>query len=344
MVVDLDYSAWFSLLSVSPPIVFAPSDALLKPLSDGRLAFEHMADVINARCFFLLQPWWFVPKDVVRWACARDAIGRLIEAHPGSHVLVLSNDPEEQPALTQLGIDSVFQPQNFIVDSDIYQPDKSVTKVYDAIYNAKLVPWKRHYLAAGVPRLALLYGRFDATQEYLAKLMSLLPHATFKNGNPLTPAYRRFNGREVARVCNESKVGLCLSACEGAMYASVEYLLCGLPLVSTRSKGGREAFFNDDYCSVVDDTPEAVASAAHDLIMRRIDPHYIRGETLKKVHHYRQTFIDLIDDIQRSAGCPARGLECLNSVKGRFGGFAWQSLRTLQGATLRSCVSETGTP
>jgi len=55
-----------------------------------------------------------------------------------------------------------------------------------------------------------------------------------------------------------SKVGLCLSKKEGAMFASIEYLLCGLPIVSTRSVGGRDEFFTDKNCIFAEDNAESV--------------------------------------------------------------------------------------
>ena len=57
---------------------------------------------------------------------------------------------------------------------------------------------------------------------------------------------------------NMSKIGLCLSKNEGAMYSSIEYLLCGLPVVSTKNTGGRDEFFTDKNCIFAEDNPESV--------------------------------------------------------------------------------------
>ena len=60
---------------------------------------------------------------------------------------------------------------------------------------------------------------------------------------------------------------------EGANYASVEYLLAGLSIVSTPSiSGGREVYFDPEFCIVCDPDhqhsgaercPKACAFAAH---------------------------------------------------------------------------------
>lgn len=43
------------------------------------------------------------------------------------------------------------------------------------------------------------------------------------------------DSEELNRCLNQCRLGLCLSAVEGPMYASIEYLLAGLPVVSTES-------------------------------------------------------------------------------------------------------------
>ena len=77
--------------------------------------------------------------------------------------------------------------------------------------------------------------------------------------HPFTLYYQHIDKEEINNLLNKSKIGLCLSRVEGAMYSSVEYLLCGLPVVSTKSMGGRDAFFTNTNCLIADDTPESVA-------------------------------------------------------------------------------------
>jgi hypothetical protein len=45
------------------------------------------------------------------------------------------------------------------------------------------------------------------------------------------------------------------------MIASIEYLLCGIPVVSTRSQGGRERYLLPPFVEFVEAYPESVASA-----------------------------------------------------------------------------------
>ncbi len=80
----------------------------------------------------------------------------------------------------------------------------------------------------------------DDSQDYFDQVRAALPHATFTHDPPTL----YLNSWEVARKLNACRVGMCLSETEGAMFAAVEYLLCGLPVVSTPSQGGRDVWFD----------------------------------------------------------------------------------------------------
>jgi glycosyltransferase involved in cell wall biosynthesis len=111
---------------------------------------------------------------------------------------------------------------------------------------------------------------------------------------------------EVNEACNSAAVGLCLSASEGAMLASMEYLLAGLPIVTTPSLGGRDLFFDPEYCLTVPPDPRSVREGVEALRRRRIPREYVRQRTLAKIEPQRRTFLELLDGIlerQGSAPC-----------------------------------------
>ena len=71
------------------------------------------------------------------------------------------------------------------------------------------------------------------------------------------------------------------------MRASMEYLLCGVPVVSTQNRGGRDFFFESDYCSTVEADPQTIARAVGDLPHRAPGPEEIRARTIEKIAHVR---------------------------------------------------------
>lgn len=78
------------------------------------------------------------------------------------------------------------------------------------------------------------------------------------------------------------------------MFASIEYLLCGLPIVSTTSIGGRDIFFSSDFSEIVEDDPSDVSRAVKELISRKIPAWEIRTATLSKIEEHRNRFVDLV--------------------------------------------------
>ena len=92
------------------------------------------------------------------------------------------------------------------------------------------------------------------------------------------------------------------------MYSAVEYLLAGLPVVSTPSLGGRDVFFDPDYCRIVPPDPAKVREAAAELQARRIPRDYIRSRTLERVEPERQRFLALVNEtVVRKGGSPLFG-------------------------------------
>src|SRR5262249_36616283 len=95
----------------------------------------------------------------------------------------------------------------------------------------------------------------------------------------------------VCEILNRSRVGLCLSALEGAMRAAIEYALCGLAVVSTHSVGGRERFLIGPHVRMVEDDADAVARAVAELKAKAFNPIAIREHTGRLIAFDRYNFL-----------------------------------------------------
>src|SRR5204863_198528 len=73
--------------------------------------------------------------------------------------------------------------------------------------------------------------------------------------------------------------------------------LSGLPVVSTRSRGGRDVFFDPEYVAIVPEDPKAVADGVRKLIAKNISPARIRHATLEKMRPHRKRFFSLLQGI-----------------------------------------------
>ncbi|MCJ2083937.1 glycosyltransferase [Methylobacterium sp. J-090] len=228
---------------------------------------------------------------------------RFRKAHPNARLIVMANTPEEERLLRKLGVDVRLVPQNMFIDETMYHPIPGHERRFDAIYNAQLAPFKRHELARFVPSCAYVTKMFTSWSQQLKKAQLDKFVRSMPQGHAIL---NDFSGNDVMSMdhirVNEAMasahVGLCLSKLEGAMYASIEYLLAGLPVVSTRSQGGRDTFFHPDTTLIVDDNPRAVQDGVAAMKARAIPPNYVRATTLRLMASERERFNTFIDEIR----------------------------------------------
>ena len=228
-------------------------------------------------------------------------------SYPKHKFIYLANSELQRSMLCERDLEAVFFNQNALADERLFTVQHDVAKRHDAIYNARIHPYKRHYLASKVESLALI-TIIDArtTSDYFDHIAYALKHAAWLNFPDHVPTihqYRRITFGEIGAYLNPARVGLCLSETEGAMFASIEYLLCGLPVVTTRSFGGRDIFFDAEYVVFVDDSPEAVREGVQQLILANVPADYIRARTLEKIGEHRRRFIELVQKT-----CDAEGI------------------------------------
>ncbi len=234
----------------------------------------------------------------------RDRVETFRERFPNIRLIVFAADEGEREAITRTGAETVVINQNAFLDTDLFRLAEDRRKTWDAVYTAKMLPFKRHHLAAEIPRLAVVY--YGSNPEYQAEVEAALPQADFPNGTlaDFAAGQRRkwLNQDTMADIYARSHVGLCLSEREGTMWASAEYLLCGLPVVSVPSIGGRETFFDDYNCFRCEPTTESVLRAVERAIAARRDPREIRRTCLNRIDAVRQDFYAFMDELRAQYG------------------------------------------
>ena len=87
------------------------------------------------------------------------------------------------------------------------------------------------------------------------------------------------------------------------MRASIEYLFAGLSVVSTPSLGGRDYYFDDEYCIIAAPNPRSIRGAVEALITRAVPREYVRAKTLARVEVDRARYIAFVQGlIDRARG------------------------------------------
>lgn len=242
---------------------------------------------------------WVASK--IRQGAARH---RLI--NPGHQVIFLCNTAKETELLQSLGEVAIHINHNVFVSDRTFRPLGPRPLLYDALYNARLDPFKRHELTLEIERCGFIYYHAGEASAAAAKVVRerhgrLAPGHVFINRIE-DGVLERLSPATVNELCNAASVGLCLSAMEGAMLASMEYLMAGLPIVSTPSLGGRDVYFDDDYCLIVEPDPRQIREAVAALKARDIPRDVIASRTREKVDRDRRRLLTLIDDLRERAG------------------------------------------
>lgn len=234
--------------------------------------------------FFVYCGWYHSPS----FAKEADRIFKILQLRK-DRFFIMFNSELEKSNFTPFGFQGDVINHNAWLDEDLVMRPLPESKVYRAIYVARRSAFKRHHLASQVEGLALVAGINHGNAE-----VELPPHA-YLNSAPLS-------AEEVCVKINQSRCGLILSASEGACFSSSEYLLCGIPVVSTPSTGGRDVWYNDYNSIVCEPESGAVAAAVDEFVTRPRDPRIIRQMHVEQAKLHRQRFVAALADIFEQTG------------------------------------------
>jgi hypothetical protein len=180
------------------------------------------------------------------------------------------------------------------LDPEVYDINPAIEKRFSAVCNSKPAYFKRHWLSEKVEnKIFITYDRPD--RDYGAgKTVDLTRF------NPIE-IFWDVSDEEVVRLLNGCKVGLIFSEEEGACYASLEYLLCGLPVISTESRGGRSEYYTSENSIVVAPDATEVAIAVERMLRKieqgTIDARAIRRGAIRRAQESRSRFLSDLSDL-----------------------------------------------
>jgi hypothetical protein len=298
---DLGGSLTGEILSTSPFIIQANFPSARFPLGGASVA----GPILRTRraCFLVLLYWTIEPPFMFNQVTTIAAA--YLRDHPDHQLIFLCNTLREAEMLCEKGFTALKLNHNCLLNDLSFTPKPEIEPTYDAVYNAGLTEYKRHDLAAEIERLALIYYKNDSStldfHAEIARLRALMPKAWFVN-ELTADGCRWISKMEVRDVLAQSRVGLCLSEREGAMCASAEYLFAGLSVVSTPSLGGRDTYFDDEFCIITEPDPRRIREAVEALIARNVPRDYVRARTLVRIEADRRRYIALVQDLIDRAG------------------------------------------
>jgi glycosyltransferase involved in cell wall biosynthesis len=279
---------YFSLLHADPVVLHAWDSEIRDPDS----ALWAVLEAVRGRSAYLILTagWTLLNRgDRERRAKEMRQLLRRFEHLVGLYICPTAS---EAAALRSAGLLVVHCSASALVREDLFTPAPRCRPKFDAIYDAKWADYKRHDLAGAIQSLALIAPppwrpSRGCTVDHYRRAHAAVSHATWISKPWGSGNKRWLSWEEINAAYNQARVGLCLSRVEGFMGASIQYLLAGLPVVTTANVGGRDEFFDPAYVRWVEDCPEAVAAAVDELVSLNLDPQMIREATLAKMKQHR---------------------------------------------------------
>lgn len=247
-------------LNRSPRIIVAFEMDFLRNLDAFKKAIPQ-----GEKFTLLLQLGWSAELPEV----ALELKTRLAEAQntfPECRFIILANAPKEVDIIQEFA--EVYLAQhNAFLDPRHYPLAKPGKKQFDALYIARITPFKRHELAEKVKNLHLIGSYSEKEKNYFDATIKNFSHAKWTQK---VPSF--LIGREIGKAA----CGLALSAVEGAMFSCGEYSLCGIPAVNTHNQGGRDTLLPDFAVKYAGDDSDSVAAAVQYWVDNPIAPQEIR--------------------------------------------------------------------
>lgn len=284
-----------TLIINRPPIILG---GLHGKSGDFPLGAASLDAFVDRQCpiyFFLCPQWSF--SDPSYLSINISAIAERMRRFPQHRYTVLVNDPVDQMTLAREAPDivSFVWNTNCTANEGYFHPNYDVGMVeYDAVYTARFSVYKRLYLASEVKNLCLITRAINS--EQINGLRQTLPSAYVPNFSE-SGLFRVLSAPEVSEYLGKSRCGLMLSRVEGQTRSIMEYLLAGLPVVTTPNFGGRDRFLTPSNSIFVAAEPNAVAAGVRFVANAGYDREAIRADALRGMVLERRRLVDIVNAV-----------------------------------------------
>ena len=205
-------------------------------------------------------------------------------SYPKQHITFECSDLDTMLWSNEYGFPHIFCNNNCWLDERLFSIGQE-ERCYDMVMNCRPErTFKRPYLAKHVTPLAYIQGKlYNQHDKFDVSELS----CAFLNTT-------RLSQQDVVRVYTKSQCGGIFSKSEGACYTSSEYLLCGLPVVSTHSSGGRDIWYTTSNSILVEaddeDVKEGVGRCIVNIRKKRFDRTSIRDNHIYLAETMRANF------------------------------------------------------
>lgn len=222
---------------------------------------------------------------------------KIAKSYSEYNIIILANSLEEKKYFeTQVKNDVLFCNHNAFLNENIFKIDYNLKTEYELVIDSAFNIYKNVNLARDVKNVIHI-GYFTNHESNEHNIV--IPDFGVIS-NYLSGSYKKLDKPKICDFYNKSLIGGIFSEVEGACFASSQYLLCGLPVISTKSLGGRDIWYNEDN-SVICESNETSVLKACENAKQKLESGYfnrekIRNIHLKQMHQHRDTLAEYIKD------------------------------------------------
>jgi len=224
-----------------------------------------------------------------------DKVFKIININNEYDITILANTFEEKIFFEKKTKNVLFCNHNAFLNENKYNIYDSIVKKYDLVIDSAFHAYKNVNIAKKIKNtLHIGYFKYILINTNDKVIPNFGVLANFKNGE-----YIKLDKTLINIYYNQSLMGGLFSECEGACFASSQYLLSGLPVISIKSRGGRDIWYNENNSIICenneDSVYEAVELAKSKLISGEFNRVKIRELHLKQMDEHRNTLINYIN-------------------------------------------------
>lgn len=282
---------WFHKIMDDPFVFFIKSG----PLDTLLHRIQNVYNNTGGRtCYILVQPSWCL---IEHFEAICQLLAELKPQAPQLNFIFMAPNIETLNLYRGVGIQALNISSSCLIDDEVFRP-VICDKIYDVIHIAQASPFKRHWLAYELDNIAVIsYDSGISSDLSILSGYKNIKYSNFTSDGNKVVINRRLNHAEVADLISQSRVGLILSSTEGQNRSSVEYLLCGIPIVTTPSKGGRETFYDSRHVLICEPDSDAVKKHVKILIDRNVEPLEVRSSVYNKIKEHRKRLLVFLESI-----------------------------------------------
>jgi hypothetical protein len=229
---------------------------------------------IDNSIIYLLTSWYITDKAI-----------KIVNNNKDYNIVLLANSEKEKSYFEKnVSCDVLYFNHNALLDENIFKINNTTVE-YDLVIDSCFSKYKNRDLACKVNN-TIHIGYIKKNEKVIPSFGTIATTININNDN-----YNHLNRHQICNIYNKSYVGGIFSLCEGACFASTQYLLAGIPVVSTESNGGRDIWYNSGNSIICDnnedDCYKSVQKAKNMVISGEFNRESIRNNTIELMNKFR---------------------------------------------------------